>query len=241
MMERTEFISKCVDCFKANSLGQFCDEKTSETLYLMVKNLLEVNAVMNLTAITDEEEIIVKHLADSLSAAELIPVGAKVLDVGCGGGFPSLPLAIARPDLEITALDSTAKKTKYVAESAALLGLSNLKTLTGRAEALAYEPQYREKFDLVIARAVASLPVLCELCIPFVKIGGQMLAMKAKLDESESTDAPKVLGASPFEKHMFELKSSRETDSRLLLVSNKIKPTPRSYPRPYAKIKNQPL
>ncbi len=241
MMNRTEFIEKCENCLRVNGLEQFCDAATLETLCRMVDNLLLVNASMNLTAITDEEEIIVKHLADSLSAAEFIPRGAKVLDVGCGGGFPSLPLAIARPDLDITALDSTAKKTQYVASAAQLLGLCNLKTLTGRAEDLAQEPQFREKFDLVIARAVASLPVLCELCIPFVMVGGQMVAMKARLDESETTKAPERLGASSFERHEFELKSSRETDSRLLLVSQKLTPTPRDYPRPYPKIKKYPL
>ena len=241
MMNHTEFVEKCENCLRDNGLEQFCDAATLEKLCRMVDNMLLVNASMNLTAITDEEEIIVKHLADSLSAAAYIPHGAKVLDVGCGGGFPSLPLAIARPDLDMTALDSTAKKTQYVASAAQLLGLSNLKTLTGRAEELAMEPQYREKFDLVIARAVASLPVLCELCIPFVKIGGQMVAMKARLDESEATNAPARLGASPFERHAFELKSSRETDRRLLLVSRKLASTPREYPRPYAKIKKRPL
>lgn len=241
MMNREEFIEKCKNCFRDNGLEQFCGEATLEKLFRMVDNMLLVNASMNLTAITDEEEIIVKHLADSLTAAAYIPHGAKVLDVGCGGGFPSLPLAIARPDLDITGLDSTAKKTQYVASAAQLLGLSNLKMLTGRAEDLAMEPQYRETFDLAIARAVASLPVLCELCIPFVKIGGQMVAMKARLDESERTKAPDRLGASPFERHAFVLKSSRETDSRLILVSRKLKPTPREYPRPYAKIKKQPL
>ena len=241
MMNRAEFIEKCENCFKENDLEQFCDAATLEKLFQMVDNMLFVNASMNLTAITDEEEIIVKHLADSLSAAAYIPQGAKVLDVGCGGGFPSLPLAIARPDLDITALDSTAKKTQYVASSAQLLGLSDLKTLTGRAEDLAMESQYREKFDLAIARAVASLPVLCELCIPFVKIGGRMVAMKARLDESETTKAPERLGASPFDRHAFELKSSRETDNRLILVSHKLRSTPREFPRPYAKIKKQPL
>ena len=241
MMNEKEFTTKCEACFKENGLEPFCEQKTLSVLYCMVDNMLRVNAVMNLTAITDEDEIIVKHLADSLSAAAYIPHGAKVLDVGCGGGFPSLPLAIVRPDLEITALDSTAKKTQYVASAAEFLGLANLKTLTGRAEELAHDAQYREKFDLVVARAVASLPILCELCLPFVKVGGDMLAMKARLDESEATKASVLLGATPFERHAFELKSSRETDSRLLLLAHKNNSTPREYPRQYAKIKSRPL
>ena len=241
-ISRDEFVALCENCFKLNGLEAFCEQKTLDLLYQMTDHMLEVNAQMNLTAITEPREVVLKHLADSLSASRLLPNGAKLLDVGCGGGFPSLPLAVARPDLSITALDSTAKKTRYVAETAALLGLENLKTLTGRAEELAQEPQYREAFDVSIARAVASLPVLTELCLPFVRVGGKMVAMKARLDESDGTKAPQILGASPFEKHELELKGdSGSSEFRLLLVSEKQRPTPLTYPRAYAQIKKKPL
>lgn len=241
-ISKNEFAGLCLNCFKENGLDVFCEEKTLDLLYNMTDHMLTVNAEMNLTAITEPEDVVLKHLADSLSAARFIPTGAKLLDVGCGGGFPSLPLAIARPDLSITALDSTAKKTKYVADTAKLLGLDNLKTLTGRAEELAQEPQYRESFDVSIARAVASLPVLTELCLPFVKVGGRMVAMKARLDESEQTNAPQILGASRFEKEEFQLVGgSAEPETRLILIAEKQNPTPSAYPRAYAQIKKKPL
>ncbi len=241
-ISRNEFITLCEICFKNNSLGHFCEEKTLDLLYRMTDYMLAVNAEMNLTAITEPNDVVLKHLADSLSAARFIPVGAKLLDVGCGGGFPSLPLAIARPDLSITALDSTAKKTRYVAMAAELLGLSNLQTLTGRAEELALEPEHRESFDVSIARAVASLPVLTELCLPFVRVGGKMIAMKARLDESEQTGAPQVLGASGFEKQEFSLNGGLAgVETRLILIAEKQKVTPAAYPRAYAQIKKKPL
>ncbi|MBO4980009.1 MAG: 16S rRNA (guanine(527)-N(7))-methyltransferase RsmG [Clostridia bacterium] len=241
IMQNDEFIQLCEKCFADNGLEAFCEPKTLDLLYKMTENMLSVNAVTNLTAITEPREIVLKHLADSLSAARYIPEGASVLDVGCGGGFPTLPLAIARPDLTVTGLDSTAKKTRYVAESAALLGLDNLKTLTGRAEELAHEPQYRESFDVCIARAVASLPILTELCLPFVKKGGKMVAMKAKLDESEQTRAPQMLGATAFERHEFELIGEQQSETRLILIAEKQKPTAAAYPRAYAQIKKKPL
>lgn len=240
-ISKNEFITLCENCFKENSLEAFCGENTLFLLYQMVDHMLEVNAVMNLTAITEPREVAVKHLADSLCAARFIPENASVLDVGCGGGFPSLPLAIARPDLQITALDSTAKKTAYVADSAKLLSLDNLQTLTGRAEELAQTPEYREKFDCTVARAVASLPVLSELCLPFVRIGGKMIAMKAKIDERETTKAPQILGASQFESHSFELRDGENIETRLILIAAKQKATPTEYPRSYSQIKKKPL
>ena len=241
ILSQNEFAELCKNCFKQNALDAFCEQNTLFLLYQMVTHMLKVNEVINLTAITEPEHIVLKHLADSLTAAQFIPHGASVLDVGCGGGFPSLPLAIARPDLSITALDSTAKKTKYVADSAALLGLNNLKTLTGRAEELGHQAENREKYDLVTARAVAPLPILCEICIPFIKKDGYMLAMKAKLDPSELTQAPETLGCTAFEHHALELKSPRETETRVLLLAKKTKDTPKEYPRGYAQIKKKPL
>lgn len=240
-ISKNEFISLCDTCFRENGIEEFCTADILEALFQMTENLLRVNASMNLTAITEPHDIIVKHLTDSLSAAKFIPEDAKLLDVGCGGGFPSLPLAIARPDLRITALDSTAKKTAYVAEAAKLLSLSNLQTLTGRAEELAQEPQYRETFDVVIARAVAALPVLSELCLPFVRIGGKMIAMKAKLDESEQTKAWQHLGAAPFHRHEFQLMGGKTPEERLILETKKHSSTPKAYPRAYAQIKKKPL
>ena len=170
------------------------------------------------------------------------PLGVG-LDVGCGGGFPSLPLAIARPDISVTSLDSTEKKVKYVGETAKLLGISNHTPLYGRAEELAHDPALRESFDIVTARAVASLPVLSELCLPFVKQNGAFVAMKSGNVEEElaaSAAGIKKLGASPFSVYSFSLVSHENgiaPEGRTILIAKKLSPSPALYPRPYAKIK----
>lgn len=240
-MTEKEFCTLCQKCFCSNSLSEFAATDCLSQFYRMVDHMLQVNSTMNLTAITEPYQIIIKHLADSLTVAKYIPHGASLLDVGCGGGFPSLPLAIARPDLRITALDSTAKKTTYVSKSARLLGLDNLTTLTGRAETLAHDMTYREQYDVAIARAVASLPVLCELCIPFVKIGGYMIAMKAKNTDEPSGNAAQKLGSARFVEYTLSLYGNEIPEERSILISQKQKMTDNTYPRPYSRIKNKPL
>ena len=163
----------------AERLGiSLTDEQLSR--FEKLSNLLvEQNKTMNLTAITDPDGIAVKHFADSISvltAAEM-PQGAKVLDVGTGAGFPGIPLLIMRPDLDLTMIDSTAKKLKYVENTVNELGLTAT-TLHTRAEEAGQSKEYREKFDFVCSRAVAALNVLCEYCLPFVKQNGLFIAMK---------------------------------------------------------------
>lgn len=236
-----EFKTKYANCLSQNELARYATPEIMQKLYDMTRYMLEINAVMNLTAITDMSEIIVKHLVDSLTIAPYISEAATVLDVGCGGGFPSLPLAIARPDLRITALDSTAKKTDYVAKAAARLGLTNLAVLTGRAEAFAHEGSYREQFDFVTARAVAALPILAELCIPFLKIGGQWIAMKGLPDATELTSAPTKLGGSPYRQQLLTLAGEQLNERRTLFFSDKVSRTPKDFPRLYTQIKKSPL
>lgn len=201
--------------------------------------LLAFNAVTNITAITDTEEIIRRHYADCLQIASLIPQNARLLDVGCGGGFPTLPLAIARPDLQITALDSTAKKLTFVSQCAREMGLS-VTPLAGRAEELGRDAAYREGFDVVTARAVAALPVLSEWCLPFVRVGGLFLAMKgsAGLEElKEAQNAISTLGGA--------LKEAKKEEiggiSRYNLLIEKKQPTPGRFPRSNGAIKKNPL
>ena len=201
--------------------------------------LLEWNGRMNLTAITEKEEIYRKHFADSLTAAEFLPNGATLLDVGCGGGFPTLPLALARPDLRVTALDSTAKKLRFVEAAAKELSLP-VATLCGRAEELGKGAPYREHFDCVTARAVARLPVLCEWCLPFVRVGGAFVALKGAAGEEELREAENavtLLGGS------VETVRRRTIggESRVILVIRKIAPTPAKYPRNGGQIMKKPL
>ncbi len=209
-----------------------------ETLY---RALVDFNAHTNLTAITDEAGVILRHFADSLTAAPYMGAkAAKVIDIGCGGGFPTLPLAIARSDCSYTALDSTAKKLTFVEQAATALSLP-VKTLPARAEEVATDAAYRERFDLAVSRAVARLNILCELCLPFVKIGGRFLALKGADGEAELAEAESAiakLGGRLIAKHSFTLGSAGQ---RVILEIEKVRPTPAAYPRAFAKIKKNPL
>lgn len=209
---------------------------------LLAHLMIEQNKTMNLTAITDPDGIAVKHFADSVSAltAAEFESGARVLDVGTGAGFPGLPLLIVRPDLKLTMLDSTAKKLKYVSSAAESLGLSP-EILHARAEEAGRKPEYREGFDIVCSRAVAALNVLCEYCLPFVKVGGCFIAMKAAKagEEIEQAQAAiKLLGGKIIAEKTFKLSDGGE---RNLIVIKKISHIPPKYPRVSAQIAKKPL
>ena len=242
-MERTEFISECQRLFALNSLP--CDEMQAERLYQLTLRMLEVNQVMNLTAITDEKTIILRHYVDSLMISRYLPTDARVIDVGCGAGFPTLPLAIFRPDLKITALDGTAKRIRYVDETARLLSLTNVTAVAGRAEEYAQKDGYREGFDVATARAVAALPMLSELCLGFVAVGGSMVAMKAQQAEDEISAAKNAIslcGGAVSKVVTTELMSNEgASERRVLALIQKNKPTPQKYPRHFSKISKNPL
>ena len=164
--------------------------------------------------------------------------------MGCGAGFPSVPLAIVRPDLRILAVDSTAKRVNYVAGVADLLGLNNLSTAVMRAEDGGKSAEYREKFDYATARAVAEMRVLCELTLPFVKVGGQLVAMKGKNAEFELTSAKKAiatLGGRDAKVEMITVKGNGESLTHPLIVIDKKERTPAAYPRVFAQISKKPL
>ncbi len=204
--------------------------------------LVEQNKTMNLTAITDPDGIAVKHFADSISvltAAE-IPQGARILDVGTGAGFPGIPLLIMRPDVDLTMIDSTAKKLKYVENTVNELGLVAT-TLHARAEEAGQSKEYRESFDFVCSRAVAALNVLCEYCLPFVKQNGLFIAMKGAKAQEEidgARSAIKTLGGKIIAEKSFSLSDGGE---RTLVVIKKISQIPPKYPRPSAQIAKKPL
>jgi 16S rRNA (guanine527-N7)-methyltransferase len=239
-----EFISELTKIFSENGLSSYLTRETSEKFLTLTKRMLEENEKYNLTAIVEPTKIILNHYADCASLAAKLPKGAKVIDVGCGAGFPTLPLAIVRPDLHILAVDSTEKRVRYVEESARLLGLSGVKCRTMRAEDGAKDPELREKFDFATARAVAELRILLELCLPYVKVGGQMIAMKGKSAEYElmaSKKAISMLGGKGAVIESVKLVGGGEELTHPLVIIDKKSKTPESYPRPYAKISKNPL
>lgn len=215
----------------------------AEAFYRLTAHLLSENERYNLTAITDLPGILLRHYADSVCCTKYIPEGVTLLDVGCGAGFPTLPLAIMRPDLRITAMDATKKRVDFVAGCVSLLDLSNVCAVCGRAEDLA-RGELREAFDCVTARAVAELRILAELCIPFVRIGGVFLSMKAKNANEELAAAQAgigTLGARLSAREDFYLTGNGEALERAALSFTKVRPTPPTYPRPYARMKKKPL
>lgn len=243
MINKSEFSEKLASSLTKNGLAEFASGEIFDKFYTLTERMLAVNEYMNLTAITDIDGIVLKHYVDSLTVLKYIPANATVIDIGCGAGFPSLPLAIARPDVTITALDSTAKRINYINECAKMLELSNITAITARAEELANSPKYRENFDISCARAVARLNVLCELCIPYVKIGGSFIAMKANArDElTEAAKAIEKLGGTLVCADKFELLSEGVSDPRCIVSVKKTSQTPKNYPRNNSQIKKKPL
>lgn len=242
--DKAEFEGKLKACLSRHGLETLASPRTLDLLERFAVRLVTVGAHTNLTAILDGDMIILKHFVDCLTVSPYLPQNAKVVDVGCGGGFPSLPLCIARPDLMITAMDSTAKKVAFVEETGRLLGLCNLRTMVARAEDAGHDPAMREKFDICIARAVSAMPMLSEICLPLVKVGGQFVAMKSRLAEEElggAAGALPRLGADKPREISLNLSDFGTTEQRTILLVPKISPTPGAYPRAYAQIKKKPL
>lgn len=246
----TAFTEKLQTVFKANGLAPASSE-AGRLFYRLTERLLEVNRRMNLTAVTDVEDILVKHYADCAAAACLFKEGSDVADIGAGAGFPTLPLAILRRDLRLTAIDATAKKMRYVQQTAEILGLDNVRTVTGRAEEMGRDARFRETFDAACARAVAEMRVLSEWSLPLVKLGGFFAAMKAKSGREEaenSRNAIELLGGGAPDVREFCLYNpflaathADAVQKRCLILVQKDRQTPWQYPRENAQIQKKPL
>lgn len=232
-MEKIEYILK--EFSKCNiALSQ----EQGEKLLKLYDFLVEYNEKVNLTAITDFEEVVVKHFVDSILPFSKLSIdkGASFIDVGTGAGFPSIPLLIYRPDLEGTLLEALNKRCVFLEAACELVGVK-AKVVHGRAED--YAKDNREQFDIATARAVAAMPVLCEYCLPYVKAGGRFIALKSVNENcDESGNAIKILGGKTEQILDYEITNG---DSRRLFVIKKISQTPTKYPRNPSMIKKKPL
>lgn len=226
----------------AEKSGFHLKKEQIEKLDLYAEMLLEWNEKINLTAITDSEGIAIKHFYDSLTPLWYlnIPKNARVIDVGTGAGFPSIPMAIVRPDLRFTLLDSLNKRLNFLNEVCTRLDIS-AELVHMRAEDAAQKAEYRESFDVAVSRAVAALPVLCEYCIPFVRKNGMFIAMKGSKAEEEleiSKNAVSTLGAAVEKTVKISLPDDSE---RNIIVIRKKNYTPKAYPRHGSKIAKKSL
>ncbi len=216
-------------------------EEFSDKFYEFKEILAEFNQKYNLTAICDEKEVYIKHFFDSIKPQNYFPKGAKVVEIGSGGGFPSIPLKIIRNDLSFTLIESTQKKCEYLNHVVDKLALNHVKVLNIRAEDGGKDFSLREKFDVATARAVAKLNTLCEYCLPYVKIGGRFIAYKGVAEEEikESLNAIKTLGGEIENIENYDL--PEDCGKRTVIVIKKVKPTPLKYPRGRGLERKKPL
>lgn len=205
--------------------------------------LLETNKVLNLTAITDPEEVAIKHMVDSLLVYDAKTFhNHTIADVGTGAGFPGLPLKIYDPSMRVTLIDSLQKRLNFLGTVIETLQLGQVRCVHGRAEDAGKEVKLREKFDVAVARAVAALPVLAEYCLPLVRVGGVFYAMKGSHYQEEvdaSHHAIDVLGGKIVDVRPVTLPGL--TDQRAIITIAKIKPTPKQYPRKAGTASKRPL
>ena len=235
-------IDKSLLVSQAAGLGVKIDDLAADRFDKYAQMLVETNKTLNLTAITEPDEIVSKHFVDCLSVFNFVdfPKGAKVIDVGTGAGFPGVVLLIARPDLNITLLDSTKKRLGFVEAVVSELGLT-AEIVHMRAEEAGKADKYREHYDIALARAVANMQTLSEYCLPFVKTGGIFAAMKGAKAAQEleaAQGAVRKLGGEIIKSEEFTLPLCGE---RTILKVKKISQTPSKYPRPSAQISKKPL
>ena len=232
--------TKFINDLKA--IGIELSDEQLEQFLTYYEMLIEKNKVMNLTAITDFDEVLEKHFEDSLSLIQAVDLekSQEVIDLGTGAGFPGIPLKIAFPNLQITLADSLNKRILFLDDVIRELGLTGIDTVHGRAEDIAKNSDYREKFDLCVSRAVANLSTLSEYCLPFVKIGGKFISYKAgECDEEVAASKSSIflLGGKISDIKKFELGES----GRAFVIIDKVSGTPKKYPRKAGTPSKDPL
>ena len=225
---------EAVEKFKKilSEYGYLLSEHQFEQFIKYYELLVEWNERMNLTAITEFEEVLLKHFADSLSIIKVIDLNtvSSLIDIGTGAGFPGIPIKIMYPDLNVTLLDSLQKRIGFLDEVISVLKLDKINTIHGRAEDFAKTDKLRESYDICVSRAVANLSSLTELCLPYVKVDGSFISYKSDKVNDELSGAVKaieMIGGSLEKKEIFNI----ENNTRALVVIRKIKNTPKQYPR----------
>ena len=200
--------------------------------------LIEYNKMFNLTAITEEKEVYIKHFIDSIIKNQDIK-GKTLVDIGSGGGFPAIPIKVMRENLSVTMIEATNKKCDFLKKAIEYIGLKDIVVINGRAEELCLTDKYREKFDTCTARAVARLNTLSEYCLPFVKVGGEFIAFKGNVTEelNEAENAIQVLGGKIENIYEYELEQAKRT----IVYIKKITKTDKKYPRGHGKERKNPL
>ncbi len=230
--------------FEIGKLGIELDDTQCMQFLRYYEILIEWNEVMNLTAITDYDDVVTKHFADSLELIKVLDLSNeyKVLDLGTGAGFPGIPLKIAFPNLEITLLDSLNKRVKFLNEVISQLGLKNVNAIHGRAEDFAKDKIYREQYDLCVSRAVANLATLSEYCLPYVKKQGYFISYKSGKIEEEVQTSKKAIALLGGKIDRVENFNLIDTDmERSFVVIRKSKETPKQYPRSAGKPSKEPI
>ena len=217
------------------------NEDQLNKFYIYMNEILEWNNKINLTAITDEKEIIIKHFVDSLSILKYTNNKENLIDIGTGAGFPGIPLAIMNNKIEICLLDSLNKRVNFLNEVIRKLNLTNVKAIHGRAEEIAQNKEYREKYDIATSRAVAQLNILLEYMIPFCKVNGECICMKgSNIDEVDDANNSLLILGGEINK-IEKIDIGEEQMERNIIINNKIKNTPNKYPRKAGTPRKEPL
>ncbi len=227
----------------ASRIGIEFSEHNAKDFRIFAELILEWNEKMNLTAITEPEEMAIKHFLDSLTVLPIFPEdkNCSVIDIGSGAGFPGIPLAIMCRNLDFTLLDSLNKRITFLDTVIKELGLHNAVAVHGRAEQFGRDEQYREQYDYAIARAVSNLSALCEYALPLVKVGGYFIAMKGKEIEEEISSAQTAIKELSGELKSIQHITLPDGSERNIIMIKKISQTSSKYPRPFTKISKNPL